>query len=273
MPKSVRVPVVEVVFAAFRSVFGRIGLVLELGWLPLLIMLAALLLPDLALRYLVPGGPASASTDFDIGELIQEMIIVLCLSAFALRWYRQMLAADPRVLARRVFAGVWVRFMAYAVSLGVLVGGLTTAVVLTIPAADDDGATAVAARTLVGVAATAISLAVARVSLLFPAAAYGTPLGLGAAWRAMRGNSWRLVGANVMAMMPIVLFLNLLVSVLAGAHLVSPEELAGDPPLGLTLLEGVVTAVLSLIMAALGASILSEFYRRIMRVGANGGRL
>jgi hypothetical protein len=184
-----------------------------------------------------------------------------------------MLLADPGVLPRRVFAGVWVRFMAYAVSLGVLVGGLTTAVVLTIPAADDDGATAVAARTLVGVAATAISLAVARVSLLFPAAAYGTPLGLGAAWRAMRGNSWRLVGANVMAMMPIVLFLNLLVSVLAGAHLVSPEELAGDPPLGLTLLEGVITAVLSLIMAALGASILSEFYRRIMRVGANGGRL
>jgi hypothetical protein len=271
MSQSVRVPVADVVFAAFRSVFGRLGLVLELGWLPLLIILAALLLPDLAGRYLVAGGPASASTDFDIGDLIQETVVALCLSAFALRWYRLVLLADPRALPRRIFAGVWVRFMAYTVSVGVLVGALTAAMVLAIPAADDSGAVAVATRTLVGVAATAVSLGIARMSLLFPAAAYGAPLGLGAAWRAMRGNSWRLVGANVMAVMPIVLFVNLLVSLLAGAHLLSPDELADNPPLGLILLDGVVIAVLSLIMAALGASILSEFYRRIMLHEMKGG--
>jgi hypothetical protein len=271
MSQSVRVPVADVVFAAFRSVFGRLGLVLELGWLPLLIILAALLLPDLALRYLVAGGLASVSTDFDIGNLIQETIVALCLSAFALRWYRMVLLADPRALPRRVFAGVWVRFMAYSAGVGALVGALVAAMVITIPAADDSGAVAVATRTLVGVVATAVSLGIARMSLLFPAAAYGAPLGLGAAWRAMRGNSWRLVGANIMAVMPIVLFVNLLIALLAGAHLISPEELADAPSVGFILLYGVVAAVLSLIMAALGASILSEFYRRIMLHGLKGG--
>ena len=58
---------------------------------------------------------------------------------------------------------------------------------------------------MVAVATTAFSLTVARLSLVFPAAAYGAPLGLAAAWRAMRGNSWRLVGASLMTAMPILL--------------------------------------------------------------------
>jgi hypothetical protein len=244
--------------------------VLELGWVPLLIMLAALLLPDLAARYLIAGGLASVSTDFDIGDLIQESIIGLCLSAFALRWYQLMLGADPRTLPRRVFTGALMRFMAYTIGLGIPIAALALALAYGLPAVNGDDAVAITFRTLAAVAATAFSLAVARLSLLFPAAAYGAPLGLGAAWRAMRGNSWRLVGASLMAAMPILLFQQLLVALLISAQLVSPDQTMAESPVGLSLLGGVFVAVLGLVLAALGASILSEFYRRIMRLEIKG---
>jgi hypothetical protein len=270
MSQAVKVPVADVVFAAFRSVFGRIGLVLELGWLPLLIMLAALLLPDLAVRYLVAGGLASVSADFDIGNLIQETIVALCLSAFALRWYQLMLCADPHALSRRVFTSALMRFMAYTMGLVIPITALALAIAYGLPAANNDDVLGPAARTLAAVAATAFSLAVARLSLLFPAAAYGAPLGFGAAWRAMRGNSWRLVGANLMAAMPILLIHQLLIAILVSAQLLSPDQAMADSPVGLDLLIGVVVAVLGLVLAALGASVLSEFYRRIMRLEIKG---
>jgi hypothetical protein len=271
MAQFVKIPVADVVFVAFRSVFGRIGLVLELGWLPLLIILAALLLPDLALRYVVEGGLVSASTDFDIGDLIQETVVALCLSAFALRWYQLMLLPDPNAVSRRAFFGALLRFLAYTAGIGAVIAALTAAIAYGVAAFSDDDARTIAAQTLAAAVAMAVSLAVARLSLLFPAAAYGAPLGLGAAWRAMRGNSWRLVGASLMAALPILLFHQLLVATLAAAQLLHPDQAASDSPVGLILLGGVVVAVLGLILSALGASVLSEFYRRIMRVETKGG--
>ncbi len=47
-------------------------------------------------------------------------------------------------------------------------------------------------------------LGMVRLSLLFPAAAYGRKLGLGAAWRAMRGNTWRVVACGLLAGVPLI---------------------------------------------------------------------
>jgi hypothetical protein len=245
--------------------------VLEIGWLPLLLILAVLLLPWLAVHYLVADqSPADTAATFDLSDFIQLGIVALCLGSFALRWYRLTLPTDPRASPRQRVA-IWLRFMAYTMAAYSLIAGFVAAIILAAPFSEGDEPAAVAARMAVAVAVTALMLVVTRLSLLFPATASGARLGARAAWRVMRGNSWRLVGANVMAVMPIVLFRELLASVLIGAKLVSPDDAAADSPLGLVLLGGVVYAVLGLLMTALGASILSEFYRRIMRAEIKGG--
>lgn len=268
MAEPVKVPVVEVAIAAGGAVFGRIGLVLEIGWLPLLLILAVLLLPWLAWHYLDAGPAPSASLDF--GDFIVLGIVALCLGSFALRWYRLTLPADPRVAPQERLVA-WLRFMAYTMAVYCLIAGFVAGVTLAAPLGEGDDPAAIAEQMAAAVAAAALILLITRLSLLFPAAAAGAPLGVGAAWRALRGNSWRLVGANVVAVMPVLLFQQLLVSVLIGAQLLPPDDAAASSSLGLALLNGVVLAVLGLIMAALGASILSEFYRRIVRGEMKGG--
>jgi hypothetical protein len=262
------VPVLEVVVAAYRSVFGRIGLVLELGWLPLLIMLAALLVPGLVLRYVaavpVPAAPADAF--LDLGDLAEAMITMLCLNAFAVRWHRLMLTGDVAAAPPRAFGIAWARFCVYTLAIYAAAIGLTAAMAFSgMFAATSDAAFTAAKRVVAVISGLALSLAIARLSLLFPAAAYGAPLGPRQAWLAMGGNSWRLVGASFLVVMPIIIVIALLLGqLLAAAHLGPPRELAANPPLGVFLLSGVLETVLRLVLVALGASVLAEFYRRIV---------
>ncbi len=264
----IKVPVAAVVVAAWRAVFGRLGMVLELGWLPLLLMLATLLLPALALRYLVPAALVTADgPGLAAGEMILDAAVaLLALNAFAVRWHRLTLTGSGRTMPPRLFAGAWLRFILY--SLAFYAAGIGFAAVVWssgIVAPDATGALAASANAAAAAAAAALVLAMARVSLLFPAAALGVPLDFGAAWRAMRGNTWRLLLASVAAALPIMLAVNLLLSqLLAAAHLGPADALTSDPPLGFVLLAGVMEAVLRLVVMALGASILSDFYRRIV---------
>jgi len=264
----IKVPVAAVVVAAWRAVFGRLGMVLELGWLALLVMLAALLLPVLALRYTVPAdfvaanGPALAA-----GEAILDAgVALVALNAFAVRWHRLMLTGSGRIMPPRLFAGAWLRFILY--SLAFYAAGIAFAAAVWysgIAAPDATGTIAASASAAAAAAAAALLLAMARASLLFPAAALGMPLALGAAWRAMRGNIWRLLLASVAAALPIVLATGVLLGqLLTAVHLDAADALGGDPPLGFVLLSGVMEVVLRLVLMALGASILSDFYRRIV---------
>jgi hypothetical protein len=144
-----------------------------------------------------------------------------------------------------------------ALFAAVLSAGLT--------APDGNDAVAAGKSFLAGLAALALLLGVTRLSLLFPAAAFGEPLGLGAAWRALRGNTLRLLAASILSALPIVLVTGVLIGqLLAAAHLGPGEVLARNPPVGLLLLTGVIEVVLRLVLVALGASILSGFYRRVV---------
>jgi hypothetical protein len=258
-----KVPIAAAVTLAWRSVLLRPGMVLDLGWLPLLAMLAALLLPDLVGLYLLPAQGWVAG---DAGAVLDAVTGLLALNAFAVRWHWMMLTGDARTLPRRLFFRAWLRFVLYTVAVGA-VGIVFFAVLwyagLVEPQADD-AATAIAAG-LAGTAAVAMSLAVSRVSLLFPAAAFGEPLGLAAGWRAMGGNSWRLFLSSFMAVLPFLLVLEILLGqLLLALHLGPDVALAQKPPLGFVLLNGVVESVSRLVLTAMSASILSEFYRRIV---------
>jgi hypothetical protein len=259
----VQVPVGEVVMAAYRSVFGHFGVALELGWLPLLILLSAFVLPDLALHYLVPpAATAAAPPSLGVDDLGQLVIGMFALSAFAVRWYQLMLLGDPRALPFRVSLRAWLRFAAYGLAILALWTGFYMAAARTSHAASEgaDGVILVEA-----VVAALLFIGITRLSLLFPAAAHGVSLGLTAAWQAMSGNVWRLVGANILAILPLFFTNFLIVGAIVDLAFADPTEVTlAAAPLGYFLLSGLIEAVTGFVAVALIASIASEFYRRVM---------
>jgi hypothetical protein len=265
----VTVPVGEAVLVAYRAVLLRPGLVLERGWLPLLAMLAALLLPGLVLGYAAPAG-ARPVASLDIATLIEALVAVLALNAFAVRWHQMILLGAAYPVPRRRFAWAWLRFIAYTALIYAAAAGYAGFMMLAgLPAAG--GPLAAVLDIAAALFGLALSLAIARLSLLYPAAACGTPLGIVAAWRLMRGNSWRLIGASLLAVLPLLLLTGLLLGrVMTAAHVDAAEALSAGPMLGLFLLSGVVEALLRLLLVALSATILADFYRRLLAARKQG---
>ena len=263
----IKVPVATAIVITWRSVFGRLGLVLELGSLPLLVILAALLVPALLLR-LPPVAHLAAAIPQEVaiaGEILDGVIVLLALNAFAARWHRHMLLG-PTGWPPGAFLRTWLRFIAYTLVIG-LAGNALMAGIWYAGLADAGQSDAAAAMASAIAAAIMLgfSLAVARISLLFPAAAFGEPLAIAAAWRRMGGNSWRLFLANFAAMLPVILATEIILGqLLTAAHLGPADALSANPPLGLVLLSSLVEALLLLILVALGASMLAEFYRRLL---------
>lgn len=258
---QVKVQVGEVAAIAYGAVFRRLGFLLEIGWLPLLVLLAAQLVPGVV-ESLSPE-PADATVPLvAVADLVQVVAALLCLNAFAVRWYQALLFSNGRALPRRLFIGAWLRFIGYTVLFSVPTAALAVALVIFGAASADD-----AARMLVAAAALlnlALTLGVLRLSLIWPAAAQGAPMGWREAWQRMRGNTWRLVAATLLVSAPLLVTVLFVLSVILAAAHVEPEQLS-HPPLGLVLLGGVVQTVLAFIFVALGATVLAEFHRRIVR--------
>ena len=85
------------------------------------------------------------------------------------------------------------------------------------------------------------------------------------AWRRMRGNTLRLAATTLLVSVPIFVAVGFaLILVLTAAH-VKIDPLPPHPPLGVVLLIGVVDTTLQFLLVALGAAILVEFYRRLVR--------
>jgi hypothetical protein len=264
-----KVPVDRVAAAAYRIVFGRLGRVLELAWLPMLVLLGVDLLPGLIGRYLSPGDPGAA--DLPGANIAESVIATLCLSAFAVRWHHLVLAAD-RPLPLKRFMVVWARFLGYSLLFFLATAGAAagaSAALDAISAFLDDQTLGGAVRqdvsaAVVAVVALVLSLVLVRCSLIFPAVVIGQPLGLVGAWRRMRGNTWRFIAAALLVTAPIMLLVAVILElILAGAHLQLPEAL-DNRPLGLSLLDGVLDVVLEFLFVALGATVLADFYRRLV---------
>ena len=108
---------------------------------------------------------------------------------------------------------------------------------------------------------------VARCSLVFPACAVDAPFGLKESWNATEGHSFRLLGAIILASLPVVIVAVLMGAVLVGAARgiggLPPEALAGPKfwigVYGVAL----VANILQLIAMAIIASIFTVTYRRL----------
>jgi hypothetical protein len=252
----IRVPVAEVAGEASRAVFLRVGLLLEVGWLPLLILLAASILPQLGLVYLAPKPTPGALAV--LPDVIATAVAVLCLCAFAVRW-AQIAAPGADAVSGIPFWLVWWRFIIVTLPLT-----LSSAVDLILSPATEPTAASIAAMPPSAHAVLVLTIIVvdilpwllmARVALLLPAAARGQTLGLAVGWRLMQGNSWRLVGAVCLACLPLVMLSQLTLSGLGSS--------ADDPVLGAILLRGLIETLENVILTALAISIASGFYRRI----------
>jgi len=263
----VRIPVAVVTVGAYRFVFGRLGLFLELAWLPLLLLLAVAIMPAW-LPWLVASDSDSAVLRL-LPDVVQLAAGGLCLNAFAVRWHQMMLfpgaAAAPPVSWFRT----WLWFLLYTLAFYLANLALFALVFLLSGGEDLVQSGQILLLGLAAAIALPLWLGMVRLSLLFPAAAYGRKLGPGAAWRAMRGNTWRVVACGLMAGLPLVLS----VVVILGAVFTAldlqlgdlqPDDPALAPPMGLYLLAGVIDTVVNFLIVALGASILVDVYRRLV---------
>ena len=250
---SVKVPVAEVTVGAFRAVFRRLGAVLELGWLPLLILLAVSILPAaLPADFGAKNAAMRALPDF-----LDLVAGALCLNAFGVRWYQAQLLGG----ADRPWLGPWARFLFYTLVLYLALGLALTAMLFLATIAGGRGVAAEAGMGVVDLAvAVGLLLIMARLALLFPAAAIGQPIGLRGTWRATRGNGWRLVLCWLFSTAPLLLG----VQIGRGA-VFTGFRIGARAPMGLYLLRGLVGTVADFLIAALGAAVLSDIYRRLVQ--------
>ncbi|MGA3305521.1 MAG: hypothetical protein ABSC26_05885 [Stellaceae bacterium] len=267
-PLPVRIPVAAVTVGAYRFVFGRLGLFLELAWLPLLLMLAVAILPAILPSLAAPDSDSIVLRLLpDIGQLV---VGGLCLNAFAVRWHQMALFPNPVDAQAQSWLRPWLRFLLYTFAFYLVNLAMLGLLLLVSGGADLNQPDQIAMLLLAAAVAVPVWLGMVRLSLLFPAAAYGQPLGPGAAWNAMRGNTWRLIACGFLAGLPLVLSVAVILSVVFTALGMQIGDLQSDdpafaPPMGLLLLEGVIDTVVNFLIVALGASILVEVYRRMVR--------
>jgi len=252
---TVKVPVPAVTVEAYRIVFGRLGNVLELGWLPLLILLGVSIVPA-ALPDDFGGDNVALRALPDLLDLVAG---ALCLNAFGVRWYQVQLFGGA---SHRPWLRPWSRFLLYTFAFYAALGIVLAATLLAGSIVGDHNLSLeIGAVALDLAVVAALLLAMARLSLLYPAAAVDWPVGISGAWRATRGNGWRIVLCWLFATAPLLLG----VQIIMGAVL-SGFGIGGTtvPPMGLFILRGLIATVADFLIAALGAVVLSDVYRRLI---------
>lgn len=266
--KPRKVAVGAVVRFAYRGVFGRLELVPEFGWVMLLALLAAAILPGV----LLPGHTPGATMDLDAVDYAQAAVAMLALSAFAVRWHQYILVGDPRRQAPALFFRGWVRFLVYGCVIYAAIGAIVAVSAVVLVRMRGSTATEAVVLAVAAIAGWLLLLLTARCALVFPAAARGRPVGLGTAWRLMRGNTWRLIWASVLAALPLKIVALALTMTIVSLVLPPGADFAVEaPPAGFVILTGVIEAVSDILMAALGASILAGFYRELATRADNDG--
>jgi hypothetical protein len=259
--EPLKMPVSEVTVAAYYSVFGRLGLFLELAWLPLLILLGISILPAMLPANFIGGGDRLKA----LLGLLELLAGGLCLNAFAVRWHQVTLYGGKASLAGKAWLGPWGRFVGYTVAIYCAIGLDALLLLMIAGATGQDNATAQIVMPAAALLLTLpVWLATTRFSLVFPAAAAERPLAFSAAWRAMRGNTWRLILCFFLVCAPLVLAVLLAMATVFALLGYAADGALESPPMGLYILRGLIDTVANFLIVALGAVVLVEFYKRLV---------
>ncbi|HWD60018.1 MAG TPA: hypothetical protein VG308_17170 [Stellaceae bacterium] len=235
-PRTYQIDVVGQVGAAYRAVFERARLVVEMALLPFIIVLAI----ELAAALISHGGLAGEI----FAGLIRAVAILAFATVFIVRWHRYVLLGEtvggellPPGWKEFVFVAIKIAALAFAGWIVLILVALLPPFFITIP--------------LTAAGGVALTLVALRVSLIFPAAAIGRPVPLRTAWDWVAGNFWRLFACAFAAYFPF-----LVVQMLLGALA------AKFPSLFWIVFWGLRLAV-SFAGAAVVAALLSHLYREL----------
>ncbi len=263
---GVRVPVAATTAEAWRSVFGNLSLVLDIAWLPILLLLGASILPRLVI---LQGAPTLDGNAQDLVSVSVNLVVGLpVMAGLSARWHQQMLFGTTAAVPEGLFRQAWARFLGLTVlAYGALaaVTGVTALVIVSfgvpVPAADTQDALPPWAA-LVLIVVLAGMLVGVRLSLLFPGAACGRRLRWREAWQLMAGNTWRFIACSLLAVFPVFVIAQALLELALNVVGGGPASL--DTSLPLILLAGVLSTLAGILSVVLTASILAIFYRRIV---------
>lgn len=245
-------PVGQTVADAYRFTLRRIDQVIVAALVPFCLSLAIGSL-----------GVGAAGSPF---EFVLTLIEVFAYAIFAVAWHRALLMEErppliPRLGRRQL--RFWLMTLLLGLMIGLLVG---------LPALLFGGGMAMMggggpgggiALLVLPLLLVAFYLA-ARFSFVFPAAAVDENFGLLESWRTTAGNAWRLIGAYLLALVPMLAAAAILM-VIAGTLLGVSGMMDGGPDFGGGVIGTIVfialAAVLNYVFAAVFVSLLSLAFR------------
>ena len=220
-----KLPVWRTVGACYATVFRNFSQLLRISWLWLLIMLPVYA----AAQRIISPSPAYEMDGFLI-SMLPSVLELPALASIAVAWHRLVLRQEhvQGAMYLRLDRVVWWYAAILLFFLVLTVGPLVFAGtrLSTLPGYPDNPQ-AVLMPLLQAYASIAAFLGIGifvlpRLSLVLPAGALGEQMTLGEAWRATRGNTWRLAWASLLCSLPpLIPFSVLLWYVEAGGPAVS----------------------------------------------------
>lgn len=219
-----KLPFWRTVGRAYAAPFVNLGALLRAVWLWLVLLTPVLLVIS---WYLAPfqteilsgtgtGSNTSPSAQFQLLSILQQLVMVPVIASIAVAWHRLILNREhPSGAYLRFDRSVWL-YAAFLLAVELLTQGLFNLPELIASARGTS--LPMWGYTLAFAAVIAVALILGRLSLVLPPIALGrTDIGLGDAWRATQGNTWRLFWGPFVCLLLLVLPGALLVYWLAGA--------------------------------------------------------
>ncbi len=250
-----KVPVLDTAVDSFRLVFSNLDRFLALGWLPLLITFAGYMASDIVADV---GGGENASVADWVTYIALEAAYWAMYAIFAVRWHRfYLLDERESVFSEFIVARNW-RFLGYTLLLDFA------------PFAPMFIMGHVAIETtnvlfgLYSWAASILIIVLLRFSLVLPGTAVDRPLGLGEAWRNMRGNTWRFIGASFLVVILYVIPFWIVSAVFGQSLSGGITNGASEPTIGAFFATNAAMAIFGFLATAVGITVLSKFYRHIV---------
>jgi len=201
VPSGNQIDIVAQVSRAYRIVFERSQLILEMALLPFVIVLASELI-----ALLLPHGGFFGAL---LAALVHILGFLIFGTVFVVRWHRYVLLGES--VGGDLLPPGWGAFVIAGLKIAglFLLGWMALVVFAMLP---PHGLT----FPLSMIGSIALGLVVMRLSLLFPAAAIEQPVPLRTAWDWVAGNYWRLFACAICCYLPFVI-LEIIVGLIGAA--------------------------------------------------------
>ena len=273
-----KLPVWRTVLGSYGFVFANLDRFLALGWLPLVIAFAASM--TLAVLVDVGGGTNAPVADW-VTYVALEAASWAMYAVFAVRWHRFFLLDERESVISDVLGARNWRFLGYTVLLSFapvlpiiflgLIGFGDFPLEAEPQAMEAINWTPIILFGLYMLAFPIIIFVLFRFFLVLPATAVDRPLTLGEAWRNMRGNTWRFIGATLLIGIPLIIAVSIQAMFAAFSQVASATGGAAEPTIGDLVATNAVMAIIGFLLVAAGITVLSKFYRHIVGMEAPGG--